>query len=42
MMKLHEALKKVFWQFGIAVLQEKRLIFILADFKQQEPETRQR
>lgn len=32
-MKLHEALKKVFWQFGIAVLQEKRLIFILADFK---------
>ena len=33
MMKLHEALKKVFWQFGIAVLQEKRLIFILADFK---------
>lgn len=33
MMKLHEALKKVFWQFGIAVLQEKRLIFILADFR---------
>ncbi len=32
-MKLHEALKKVFWQFGIAVLQEKRLVFILADFR---------
>lgn len=32
-MKLQEALKKIFWQFGVVVLQEKRLMALLADFK---------
>lgn len=32
-MKLQDALKKIFWQFGVVVLQEKRLMAILADFK---------
>ena len=32
-MKLHEALRKIFKLFGIAVLKEKRLVFLLADYK---------
>jgi len=32
-MKPQDALKKIFWQFGVVVLQEKRLMAILADFK---------
>ena len=32
-MKLHDALRKIFKLFGISVLQEKRLVFLLADYK---------
>ena len=32
-MKLHEALRKIFKLFGIAVIKEKRLVFLLADYK---------
>lgn len=32
-MKLNEALRKIFKLFGIAVLKEKRLVFLLADYK---------
>lgn len=32
-MKLHDALRKIFKLFGIAVLKEKRLVFLLADYK---------
>lgn len=32
-MKLQDALKKILWQFGVLVLQEKRLMSILADFQ---------
>ena len=32
-MKLHDALRKIFRLFGINVLQEKRLVFLLADYK---------
>lgn len=31
-MKLQDALKKNFWQFGVVVLQEKRLMALLSDF----------
>jgi len=32
-MKLDEALRKIIRQFGVSVLQEKRLMFILSDFR---------
>lgn len=32
-MKLHETLRKVIRQFGVNVLSEKRLLFILSDFR---------
>ncbi len=32
-MKLEEALRKIIRQFGVSVLQEKRLMFILSDFR---------
>ena len=32
-MKLHESLRKIIRQFGINVLQEKRLMSLLADYR---------
>ena len=32
-MKLHESLRKIIRQFGTNVLSEKRLLFILSDFR---------
>jgi len=32
-MKLHESLRKIIRQYGVSVMSEKRLLFILADFR---------
>jgi hypothetical protein len=32
-MKLHDALRKIIREFGVSVLQEKRLVFLLSDYR---------
>ena len=32
-MKLHEALRRAVWQFGINILQDNRLMPVLADYR---------